>query len=259
MKSQITTAAIVASLLALSACSSIPAAPKDQRAPADPWEPMNRQIHGFNTGFDSVTLKPIAQGYEFIFPQFLRTGIGNFSDNLRTPLSIINNFLQGKGNAGFSETGRLLVNSTVGIGGLFDVADEMGIEQHKEDFGQTFAVWGMSDGPYVSLPFFGPSTLRDGFAMPLNILADPLFWYDVSSVRDKIAITRLVDQRQRLFSAEKLLADSADPYISLRESYLQNRRFVIFDGDPPVDDDFYEEFDEEEFDDEEEIAEEPAQ
>lgn len=206
---------------------------------------MNRQIHGFNTGLDKVSLKPIAKGYQIIVPQFIRTGIGNFSSNLRTPLNIITSFLQGKGKFGFSETGRFIVNSTLGIGGLFDPATKMGLEKHNEDFGQTFATWGIPDGPYVVLPLLGPRTLRDAFAVPLNFLADPLFWYENTSVRDKIYILRLIDVRERLFAAETLLKGSQDKYLSIREAYLQNRLFLIYDGDPPVDDDFYDEFDEE--------------
>lgn len=232
--------------LLVSGCTSHPAAPKEERSAADPWEPMNRQIHGFNTGLDKVTLKPIAKGYQIIIPQFIRTGIGNFSSNLRTPLNIITSFLQGKGKFGFSETGRFLVNSTIGIGGLFDPATKMGLEKHNEDFGQTFATWGIPDGPYVVLPLLGPRTLRDAFAVPLNFLADPLFWYENTSVRDKIYILRLIDVRQRLFAAETLLKGSQDRYLSIREAYLQNRLFLIYDGDPPVDEDFYEDFDEDE-------------
>lgn len=227
-------------------CSSMPAAPPDQRSPADPWEPLNRKIHGFNTGLDKVTLKPIAKGYRAVFPQFIRTGIGNFSSNLRTPLNIINQFLQGKGKNGLSETGRFLANSTFGLGGLLDVATDMGLERKNEDFGETFAVWGVPDGPYVVVPILGPRTLRDAMAIPLNFLADPLFHYDNASVRDKIYFVRLVDVRERLLSADKLLEGSTDRYLTIREAYLQNRHYLIHDGSPPEDESFYEEFLEEE-------------
>jgi phospholipid-binding lipoprotein MlaA len=224
----------------------MPAAPPDQRSPADPWEPLNRKIHGFNTGLDKVTLKPIAKGYRAVFPQFIRTGIGNFSSNLRTPLNIINQFLQGKGKNGLSETGRFLANSTFGLGGLLDVATDMGLERKNEDFGETFAVWGVPDGPYVVVPILGPRTLRDAMAIPLNFLADPLFHYDNASVRDKIYFVRLVDVRERLLSADKLLEGSTDRYLTIREAYLQNRHYLIHDGSPPEDESFYEEFLEEE-------------
>lgn len=242
MQIRLTASCYVICALVLSGCASQPAAPKDQRSMADPWEPVNRQIHGFNTGLDKVTLKPIAKGYQKVIPQFLRTGIGNFSSNLRTPLNAINSFLQGKGKTGLSETGRFLANSTFGLLGVIDVATDMGLEKHNEDFGQTFAKWGIPDGPYVVLPILGPRTLRDAFAVPLNFLADPLFWYTNSSVRDKLYILRLIDVRERLFTAESFLEGSTDRYLSIRESYLQHRLYVIYDGDPPEDDDLYEEF-----------------
>lgn len=230
-------------LAALGGCSSIPAAPPDQRSPADPWEPLNRQIQGFNSGLDKVTLKPLATGYHVAVPQIIRTGIGNFSANLRTPLNIINHFLQGKGKDGLSETGRFLANSTFGLGGLIDVATDMGLDQKNEDFGETFAVWGVPDGPFVVVPVLGPRTLRDAVTIPLNLLADPLLYYDNRSARNAIYLVRLVDVRERLFAADRLLEGSTDEYLTIREAYLQNRHYLIYDGSPPVDDDFYEEFD----------------
>ena len=228
------------------ACSSIPAAPKEERSPADPWEPMNRQLHGFNAGLDRWTLRPIAIAYEKVIPQFLRTGVGNFSSNLRTPLNIIASFLQGKGKKGVSETGRFVVNSTFGLLGVLDVATDMGLERQNEDFGQVFATWGIPDGPFIFIPIFGPRTIRDAAAIPFNILADPLIWYDNASVRDKIYFTRVIDLRQRLLPAEKLLEGSQDRYISIREAYLQNRLFLIYDGFPPEEEDDFDDFLEEE-------------
>ncbi len=236
---------LVAALL-VSGCALQPSAPKEDRSAADPWEPLNRQIHGFNTGLDKVTFKPIAKGYRFIIPRFVRIGIRNFSSNLRTPLNIINSFLQGKGKNGLTESGRFFVNSTIGFAGLIDVATDMGVEKHNEDFGQTFAKWGIPDGPFVTVPILGPRTVRDAFAIPLNIAADPLIWYDNSSVRDKLYIIRVIDLREKLFAAEALIEGSPDRYVSIREAYLQNRLFLIYDGDPPVDDDFYDDFEEDE-------------
>ena len=232
---------LIAALLA-GGCATQPAAPKEERSEADPWEPLNRQIHGFNTGFDKVTFKPLAKGYQKIIPQFLRTGFRNFSSNLRTPLNVINSFLQGKVRNGFSETGRFLANSTIGLLGVIDVGTDMGLEKHNEDFGQTFAKWGIPDGPYVIVPFLGPRTLRDALAIPLNVYGDLLIWYDNASVRDKLYVLRLIDVREKLFAAESLLEGSQDRYLSIREAYLQNRLYLIYDGDPPVDDDFYEDF-----------------
>jgi phospholipid-binding lipoprotein MlaA len=237
---------IMIALLLAAGCASHPSAPKDERSEADPWEPLNRQIHGFNTGFDRVTFKPLAKGYAKVIPQSLRTGIRNFSSNLRTPLNAINSFLQGKWGFGFSESGRFVANSTMGVFGLFDVATKMGVERHNEDFGQTFAVWGIPDGPFVVLPFLGPRTLRDAIAVPLNIYGDLLIHYDNSAVRDKIYFVRLIDVREKLFAAESLLKGSQDRYLSIREAYLQNRLYLIYDGDPPTNDDFYEDFMEDE-------------
>ena len=228
--------------LLLGACAGSNQQP-DPAAAADPWEGLNRPIHSFNNSVDKFLIKPVAIGYEFIFPKFMRRGVTNFSRNLREPLNIINNLLQGKGGAATNDFGRFITNSTFGVLGVFDVATATGLDEPSdEDFGQTFAVWGVPDGPYVVVPFLGPRTLRDAALIPLNFLADPLFHYQNSSVRDKLYVLRLIDVRQRLFRAEKLLKGSQDRYISIREAYLQNRQFVIYDGDPPVDDDFYDDF-----------------
>lgn len=213
----------------------------------DPWEPLNRGIYRFNDFGDRVLIKPIAKGYKAVVPTFMRRGVSNFWDNLSTPRSALNNLLQAKPKRALDDTARFIVNSTLGIGGLFDIASSAGMEEYDEDFGQTFAVWGVPNGPYVVLPFMGPSTLRDAIGRPLDVLSDPLTHYDDSSVRDPLIVLRIIDLRHRLLAAEGLIEDSQDPYITVRESYLQNRNYVIHDGDPPVDDDFYDDF--EDFDD----------
>ncbi len=228
---------IVGAMLALSACASSKLTEDGTRI--DSWEPVNRPIHKFNTGVDNIIFKPVAKGYEFIIPSFMRRGVTNFSRNLRSPLNAINNLLQGKGGEAMNDVGRFIANSTFGIGGLFDVATPTGLPASEEDFGQTFAVWGVPDGPYVVIPFLGPRNLRDAFLIPLNFLADPLYHYDNSSVRDKLYILRFIDVRQRLFRAEDLIKGSQDRYISIRESYLQRRQYLIYDGDPPEQDDIY--------------------
>lgn len=238
-----TTLAILLLTIILSGCASVPEA---QRVDHDPWEALNRPIYSVNTAFDKVTLKPLAKGYEKVLPRPVRTGITNFMKNLVTPRSAVNNFLQGKPASGFSELGRFIINSTVGIGGLFDAAAAGGIEAQIEDFGQTAAVWGVPDGPYVVLPFLGPQTLRDAVLLPLDVVTSLLYHYDNTSVRDKLYILRLIELRARLLPADKLLDDSKDPYVTLRESYLQNREYRIYDGNPPEDDDFFDEFLEEE-------------
>ncbi len=236
------------------ACASPPTNPdgsQPERSPADPWEPLNRSLHKSNRAVDRVTLRPIAKGYEIVVPKFFRLGITNFSQNLRSPLNIINHFLQGKFGDGFKQTGRFVMNSILGIGGLMDVATGVGIDVKNEDFGQTLAVWGVPDGPYVFVPLLGPRTLRDATMIPLNLLADPLLYYKNSSVRDKLYLVRVINVRQRLLSTEELLLkDAYDPYIRIREAYLQRRRYLIYDGDPPDDDDLYEDFDDEPMQDE---------
>lgn len=238
---------LLSALVFLGGCAASATASEEEQAaaaetPGDPWETTNRRIYNFNTRLDKATLKPVAKGYEKFVPQVARTGVTNFSSNLRGPLNIVNNLLQGKGREGLTETGRLLVNSTVGILGLLDVASEVGLEPSKEDFGQTMAVWGVPDGPYVVVPFFGPQTLRDAFALPLDFLADPLWHYNNDPERYQLIALRLVNLRANFLGAEKLLNKSFDPYVRMREAYLQNRRYAVHDGNPPVDEDFYDDF-----------------
>jgi phospholipid-binding lipoprotein MlaA len=219
------------------------------RAASDPWEPMNRGMYAVHDTIDRFTLKPIARGYKAVVPEFARRGVTNFSRNLLAPRSAVNNFLQGKPGPGFNELGRFIINSTLGIGGLIDVATAQGMDVYDEDFGQTLAVWGLPEGPFLFIPILGPNTVLDAVSIPVDILSDPLIHYDNSSVRDKIYILRAIDLRARLLTAEILLEDSKDPYLTLREAYLQNRRFQIYDGNPPdteEEDDLFEEFFDEE-------------
>lgn len=219
--------------------------PTPVRSEADPWEPMNRGIYHMNRAFDNATLKPIAKGYRAVLPSPVRRGITNFSLNLFTPRSAISNFLQGKFRRGFDDIARFAFNTTLGIGGIFDVASAGGLEQYNETFSQVLAVWGVPEGPYVVIPFLGPQSLLDAVMIPVDIRADPMKYYDNASVRDRLYILRLIDLRARLLNAEQFLEDSQDPYVTLRESYLQNRQYNIHDGNPPVDDDLYDDiFDE---------------
>lgn len=239
--------ALVILLIGLMAggCASTPAGSSVDH---DPWEAPNRKLFRFNEVIDNASIKPIAKGYVKIVPKPVRKGVTNFSRNLATPGSALNNFLQGKPALGFKELGRFFVNTTVGIGGLIDMAARSGAEPSMEDFGQTAAVWGIPPGPYVMVPFLGPRTLRDAATLPLNIKVDPLHYYDNSTARYSLWFLRLVDVRSRLLPLEELMKDSSDPYVTMRESYLQNRDFQIYDGDPPTadDDEFYDEFLEEE-------------
>jgi len=205
---------------------------------------MNRKLAVLNVALDTVSTKPIAKGYRIVVPRMARRGISNVFDNFTTPRSAINNFLQGKPGRGFNELGRFLFNSTIGVGGIFNIATLGGMERYDEDFSQTFAVWGIPAGPYIMLPIFGPHTLLDAVALPLDFYSDLHIHIDDVRLRNQLFGLRLIDQRQRLLAAGKLLDDSQDPYITLRESYLQNREYKIYDGEPPLED-FYEFFDEE--------------
>ena len=156
------------------------------------------------------------------------------------------NLLQGKAARGFNEIGRFVFNSTLGVGGLVDVASAGGMESYDEDFSQTLAVWGLPEGPYVMLPFFGPQTLLAVASLPLDFASDLRFHIDDTGTQDRLRVLRIIDLRHGLLPADALLEDSSDPYITLRESYLQNREYRIYDGDPPVEDDYYEFFDDDE-------------
>jgi phospholipid-binding lipoprotein MlaA len=223
----------------MSACTTVPT---ERRVASDPWEPLNRTIFSVNVAADNVSTKPIAKGYRKVIPGPIRKGVSNFFRNLTTPQSAINNFLQGKPARGLSEVGRFLFNSTLGVGGLVDIATIGGMDEYPEDFGQTLAVWGVPDGPYVMVPILGPQTLRDAVMLPIDIAVDPLFHYEKGSLRQNLYILRLIDLRYRVLPADKLLEESKDPYLTLRESFLQNREYEIYDGEPPVDDDFFDEF-----------------
>lgn len=208
----------------------------------DPLEPVNRVTYQFNDAVDTVLLKPVARGYKAVTPSLVRQGVGNFFTNLGYPFVIFNNLLQGKPGAAVSDTGRLLINTTVGLGGILDVASDVGLEKHNEDLGQTLAVWGVPAGPYVVLPFLGPATLRDAVSRPADIGFNGLYYVNDRSVRDKLFVLEIIDMRARLLPLESQIEASTDPYLFVRESYLQRREFLIYDGNPPEDDFFEEEF-----------------
>jgi phospholipid-binding lipoprotein MlaA len=231
---------ILAAAALTGGCASVP---EGEGVEYDPWERLNRGVYRFNDVVDRAITKPIARGYTAVLPDPARQGITNFSRNLLTPLYSVNNFLQGKPREGTTEIFRLVINSTFGIAGLVDVASMNGIESHPEDFGQTAAAWGVPAGPFVMIPFLGPQTLRDAVLLPVDLQLDPLYHYEVASVRDRLYVLRLINLRANLLPLEDLLEDSPDPYVTMRESFLQNREFAIYDGNPPSDDDeFFDEF-----------------
>jgi phospholipid-binding lipoprotein MlaA len=203
-------------------------------SPRDPLEGYNRAMFGFNDTVDRVALKPAAEIYGTL-PSFMQTGVYNFFGNLEDVSTAINNFLQGKLKAGFSDVGRIGLNTTLGVAGLFDVGTEAGLYKNREDFGQTLGKWGVQSGPYLVLPLLGPSTVRDAIALPLDFKADP--WFHVRPVRWRMAGSglRAVDQRATLIDAGNLIEDAAlDRYLFVRDAYLQRRKYQVYDGDPPV-------------------------
>jgi phospholipid-binding lipoprotein MlaA len=202
--------------------------------PKDPVEGFNRAMFAFNEGLDTVLIKPVAKGYDAVLPTPVRTGVTNFFGNIADLFIGVNNLLQGKPGQAASDIGRVLINSTVGILGIFDVATEAGLEKHEEDFGQTFGRWGVGDGAYVVLPFFGPRTVRDTVGLVLDIKADPVANVDDVSTRNWLLALRIVDTRADLLPADKVIEEAAlDKYSYIRDGYLQRRRNLIHDGNPP--------------------------
>lgn len=204
------------------------------RAEADPWEGFNRKMFEFNDTFDSALMVPAAQAYRAVTHKKQRKGIRNFIANLRTPVTLINDVLQGEFGRAGKTVSRFAINSTIGFGGMGDPAERLGIEQHSEDFGQTLAVWGVSSGPYVVLPFFGPSTVRDGFGSAVDVAADPAIWIRTPPAkyyRYSRTGAGLLSAREPLIEPlADIKADSLDYYASIRSFYLQSRKREIENG-----------------------------
>ncbi len=206
--------------------------------PKDPLEPMNRRIASFNDVLDDNLLKPAATGYRDNTPQPVQTGVSNFFRNLSDVWSTVNNGLQLKGRETAESCLRVVVNTIFGIYGLFDVATEIGLQRHPEDFGQTLGFWGVDSGPYLVLPVLGPSTVRDAASMPVDMTADFVRQYNDVPVRNTAMVTRIVDKRASLLKTTDLLSEAAiDKYSFTRDSFLQFRRNQVFDGNPPDQDD----------------------
>jgi phospholipid-binding lipoprotein MlaA len=211
-------------------CASIPAGVEP--SPRDPWEPFNRSVFEFNEGLDAYLLKPVVAAYRFILPEIVREGIYNFFSNYSDIYTALQNLLQGKPDYAFNDIMRVAVNTLFGFGGLLDVATPGGLEKHKEDWGQTFGVWGLPSGPYVVLPFFGPSSVRDTFGTAADLESDYLFKYipDVG-LRNSITGLRVVNARNTYYEAGDLLDGAAiDKYSFMRDAYLQRREYQINEG-----------------------------
>lgn len=210
----------------------------------DPWEGFNRAIFRFNDTADRWFLKPTAVSYRQITPIFMQTGVSNFFSNLHEINNILNDVLQWKWGQAGNDTGRLLVNTTVGVGGLFDVAQHMGLEPSDgEDLGQTLAVWGVPSGPYVVLPFLGPSSVRDTTGQVAEWYTNPLTYIDDNTTEYTLKMLDAIQIRASLLQAESLL--KGDRYVLMRDAYLQRREFLINDGE--LEDDFGGDLDEYDF------------
>jgi phospholipid-binding lipoprotein MlaA len=212
------------------ACASIPAGVEP--SPRDPWEPFNRSVFEFNEGLDKYLLKPVVAAYRFILPEIVRDGIYNFFSNYSDIYTALQNLLQGKPDLAFNDLMRVAVNTIFGLGGLMDVATPGGLPKHKEDWGQTFGVWGVPSGPYLVLPFFGPSTIRDTFGTAADLETDYLFKYipDVG-LRNSITGLRVINARNTFYEAGDLLDGAAlDKYSFIRDAYLQRREYQINEG-----------------------------
>jgi phospholipid-binding lipoprotein MlaA len=203
--------------------------------PADPLERVNRVTFAFNDAADKVVLIPVAKGYRAVFPGFVRTGISNFFSNLGDVWVSVNDVLQGKFQEGLEDATRVIFNSTFGIAGLFDFASDVGLPKRTEDFGQTLGWWGIPSGPYLVLPLLGPSTFRDGTALLVDGRADLVYRaVDDVPLRNSLYATRAISTRANLLDASSVLEQAAlDQYSFVRDAWLQRRRDLVYDGNPP--------------------------
>ena len=233
MYRSLTSSVLMASMLG--ACATQPAtSPGDVY---DPFEPVNRQVFAFNEAADKAVLGPVSDAYVTITPEFARIGIGNFLSNLSSPVVFVNDVLQGEGQRATDTAFRFVINSTFGIGGLLDPAEhELGVEKHREDFGQTLGVWGVSSGPYLVIPLLGPTNLRDGIGMGVDTAIDPMTWieFDDPDLDDQIALTRGIlgglEARAALDAELETLRAQPEPYVALRRAYSSAREAAIRNG-----------------------------
>lgn len=221
-------------LTLLCGCATIETARGGPGQRLDPWENWNRKVFGFNEALDENVLKPVATVYANVVPSLVREGVKNFFNNFADAWSAVNNLLQGKIELGMQDVVRVGVNTVFGLGGVFDVASEMGIEHHFEDFGQTLGHWGFGAGAYVVWPLLGPSTVRESIALPLDRSVSPALVINGGATQVGLTGLQLVNVRAGLLGAGKMVDDMAlDKYSFIRDAYLQRRRSLVFDGDPP--------------------------
>ncbi len=227
MHSTIRVSALSLLLLCLFGCAAAPA----KKDPRDPWERMNRTTFNFNTKVDHAVLRPIARGYQKVTPQFVRTGVSNFVDNLEYPVVIVSDLLQARFKPFARDTGRFLMNTTLGIGGLLDPATQAGLEKNENDIGLTFGRWGIPKGPYFVIPFLGPSDVRDGLGrIPASLYLSPQHYANDWRIEYSIWAVAVVDARYRLLPADSALDSAYDPYLFMKNAYLQRRDYLLNKG-----------------------------
>jgi phospholipid-binding lipoprotein MlaA len=232
-------ATALAAIVLLTGCATTrPASDGDLTnapTPGDPLEGFNRAVYGLNDKLDRALFKPIAKGYEKVLPEVVRSCISNGFGNVQDVPASLNNFLQGKFKDGGSDMCRVAINSTVGVLGCFDVASKWGFEKHNEDFGQTLGVWGVPSGPYIVIPFFGPSTFRDGPALFVDAYMDPTHYIPFVAWRNRLYGLRLVDKRAAALDTTNFIDNAAlDPYVFVRDAFLSRRRSLVNDGREPA-------------------------
>ncbi len=226
-------------VIILQACASVPKNGDADVDQVDPHEGVNRVSYNFTDSVDRMLFEPVVNVYSDYVPDAAQRSIGNFYDNLSYPNVVLNAFLQGKVRQGFGDGLRFIINSTIGLFGLFDMATHMGLEQHDEDFGQTLGVWGVDSGSYLFIPFLGPSSKRDVTGVPVTVVTNVLFYVGSAvgaTVFAPLTILGAIDKRARL-AGPMLIRDQAalDPYLFVREASLQQREYLIYDGNPPLD------------------------
>ena len=220
-------AALAVAVALLAGCAAAPS--RD-----DPFEPMNRALYQFHDTVDTAVVKPVAQAYIDVVPQPIRTGVSNVFNNIEDLISALNGLLQGKLDKFSDDLGRVVLNTAFGVGGIFDLASMVGIERGNEDFGQTFGAWGLPQGPYLFVPFFGPTTVRDGSGAIVRIMVGPVGYIGEVPVRNSLYGLGAIDLRAQALSAGAIVDTAAlDRYLFIRNAYLQRRQYLLYDGKPP--------------------------
>jgi len=235
LPTRIAHAAVALLALALAGCASTGAASSAEPRPKnpDPFEDFNRGVHKFNDVIDRNALRPVAVAYHDHTPQWLQTGVGNFFQNLFYPTTIANQFLQGKFKQGSQDVARFVINTTLGWGGVLDVASGARLPVHDEDSGQTLGWWGVPPGPYLVIPLLGPATVRDAPARFADTYVQPFRWYDSDNERWFSLALSLVDKRASLLQFDRLIDEAYDPYVFIRDAFLARREYAVHDGNPP--------------------------